>query len=300
MPCRIGSPVTPVADSKERIIVSKFSGLFKGMRVILKNRVERIKSAPFRDRLLEKPLSDDVYLVEFPKSGITWLMFLIGNTNELLSGSKLRMTFFNQHILIPDIHQLRSSNVRERTFNFPPFRFIKSHSKYNRNYIFVVYLMRNPFDVMLSYYHFRLEEGYSGTFAEFVKDKTYGISGWASHINSWLNEPDNAQSILFIRYEDLKKNAKAVLGNVYDNLGIEVSDDILEEAVGRASFARMKESEEKYRNLNPRYKMEFVRKGQVNSKDELMTDELRQYIRESSRDLLAKFYPEYVGGDKGH
>jgi hypothetical protein len=48
---------------------------------------------------------NDVFLVEFPKSGITWLSFLIANS--LLKNHDENVTFYNYHKYIADIHQLR-------------------------------------------------------------------------------------------------------------------------------------------------------------------------------------------------
>jgi len=244
--------------------------------------------------LLTTSFHNDVYLVEFPKSGVTWLSFLIGNINLMLSGMDVKMTFFNQHQYIMDIHQIRGNTIREKTASFPPFRFIKSHEKYNKSYFFVIYLIRNPFDVMVSYFIFMGYMGYKGTFNDFIRDDKYGIDAWKEHLNSWLNTQDDAQSFMLIKYEDLRKNPKKEIEKIYNNLGVSVNEEMYLKAIEYSNFESMKTTEEYYRKFNPRYKMVFVRKGKVNAKEELMSKETFDYIKIQANDILEKFYPEYL------
>jgi len=237
---------------------------------------------------------NDVFLVEFPKSGITWLIFLIGNINLLLSKMNIKITFYNHHQFVADIHQLRGNRIDSKIIPFPPYRFIKSHEKYNKEYNFVVYLMRNPFDVMVSYYRFMKYLGYNSDFINFVKDKRYGITSWVEHVDSWLETQDDAQSFMLLKYENLKKNPKSEIEKIYNNLGIDVNNKIYQQAIKYSNFDNMKISEKYYRDTNPRYKMIFVRKGAINSKEDIMTEEIYNYIKMRAKNILEKYYPEYL------
>ena len=54
----------------------------------------------------------------------------------------------------------------------------------------------------------------------------------------------------------------------------------------------MKESEEFYKKHNPNYTMDFVgSKGKI-AKEELITDEIRTYISEATKQELDLFYPD--------
>lgn len=77
------------------------------------------------------PRHDDVYIVELPKSGITWLSTIIANINLLESNEKIKITFYNVHQYIPDIHSSLNINYHP-LWSFPKFRFIKSHDTYNK------------------------------------------------------------------------------------------------------------------------------------------------------------------------
>ena len=105
-------------------------------------------------RLTSKQMrNDDIYLVSYPRSGNTWISFLITNVVKLYLNLNIEVNFFNMHTFIPDIHQSRDIPI---ALQFPPFRrIIKSHSSYNPFYKNIFLLVRDPRDVMVSYYYFR-------------------------------------------------------------------------------------------------------------------------------------------------
>lgn len=236
-------------------------------------------------------LHDDVYIVEFPKSGITWLSFLIGNINLMLSNMNIKLTFYNVHQIIIDTHQLRGSKIKSKVTSLPPYRFIKSHDEYDPNYLFVIYLIRNPFDVMLSYFKHMGYLGYSGNFNNFIRDENYGVNAWKNHIESWMGNQDIAQRFMFLRYEDLKNDTHKTIKRIYNNLGITVNDDIYSKAIEYSSFENMKNSEEYYRKTNPRYKMVFIRKGKIGG---IMNEDAHNFILENTISILKKYYPEFL------
>lgn len=255
---------------------------------VCKNYVSYLKN---RDALVKNPMHDDIYIVEFPKSGITWLSFIIGNAELLLSNKKNeKITFYNIHKYVPDVHQMRGSYARR----FLNRTFVKSHAEYNPSYYFVIYLMRNPFDVMVSYYNFMKNEGLTISFEEFVKNEKYGIQKWKNHVNSWMHKRDNAQRMHLIKYEDLMSDSEIVIRNLYKNLGIVVSDDILEKSLDNSSVTKMKLSENFLNNYNPNYHMAFVGKENKIPKSELMTDNIKGYIFSEAKDQIEEFYPDYV------
>src|ERR1700680_1912974 len=87
------------------------------------------------------PLISDLYLVEFPKFGVTWLSFILANINLLVAGESRLATYFNINDLIPDIQYSRDLPLPDH--RFPGFRIIKSHSPYNPSYKKVILLVRN-------------------------------------------------------------------------------------------------------------------------------------------------------------
>src|SRR5271154_483438 len=77
-------------------------------------------------------LPDDVFLVSYPKSGNTWIRFLLAN----LIFPEQPATFANIHRLVPD-----PTDSAKRDFDrLPRPRIIKSHDCYDPRYPRVIYV----------------------------------------------------------------------------------------------------------------------------------------------------------------
>lgn len=250
----------------------------------------------YKKYLPANPVHDNIYLVEFPKSGITWLSFLI--SNMFIGSEKEKPTFYNHHKYIPDVHQLRNHNVKNRVFNNYNSIFIKSHSMYNPYYYFVIYLMRNPFDVMLSYYYFMLKHDLNISFSSFVKHDRYGLKVWKKHVEGWLiKNKDLAQRIHLVRYENLIDDTETEIEKIFINLGIKINKAQISFAIENSSKDKMKLSESIYSENSPTYNksdLNFIRKGEKYQKDEIMTPEIRKYISKETENILKEFYPELI------
>jgi len=76
---------------------------------------------------VKNPQHNDVYVVEFPKSGVTWLSTILANMALISSGREEVASFTGLQIFVPDIHVTRDvGRVAHRTPNstrtmFPPF-----------------------------------------------------------------------------------------------------------------------------------------------------------------------------------
>lgn len=279
---------------KNNLIIDKFIKIFKFPKYILRNFKNFIKFQEYqeyRKNLPCDPKQDDVYLVAFPKSGITWLSFILANIYMQLTNKKESITFFNYPMYILDIGTLTNkmfiSNSMER-------RLIKSHGIYNPYYPIVIYLLRNPFDVIVSYYNFMRYMGYRDGFNEFVKSRQYGISSWSEHIKSWLYHETSAQRIYLIKYEDLQKDTFKEINNICINLGLNIDKNIIEKSIELSSLENMKDSEELYRQHNPNYTLPFMGKDRKIPKEKLLTDEIKNYILNETKKIIEKFYPSLI------
>ncbi len=240
--------------------------------------------------------NNDIFLVEFPKSGVTYLSFLIANALKKRNDEEI--TFYNHHKYIVDIHQLRGANISRNDCPLRGYRFIKSHSCHSRSYYFVIYILRNPFDVMISYYHFMASHGYNDSFENFLLSKKYGIQNWVNHVEGWLiKNKDLAQRVHLIRYEDLVSSPQHELASLFSNIGLIVDSKKIQEAIESSSRENMKKSEKVYETRNPIYKnsgMSFVRKGYANQKDTLLTEKARSIIYNSAYKIIQEFYSEMM------
>jgi len=70
-----------------------------GLKAFLKESVKYILNYQHCIATPTKQCHDDVWLVEFPKSGVTWFSFLVANVNLIKSGVEKEVTFLMSTIL---------------------------------------------------------------------------------------------------------------------------------------------------------------------------------------------------------
>jgi hypothetical protein len=242
------------------------------------------------------PRHDDFYIVEFPKSGVTWLSTILANAALIESGRPELASFAATRLFVPDIHTTR--DVGPVPYHRPPVRFIKSHAPFNPEYVFLIYLVRHPLNVMKSYYRFVREKGVEshGSFDSFCRSASKGVPAWRGHIRSWLTGPPISQRLHLCRYEDLRDDPMREISLISDNFGWNLSADTIRAAIDRSSMENMKKGEELYRSRNPRYKTTFV----GGAADFEVDPKTIAYIDRYCRDELALLgYHEGRGGEAG-
>lgn len=241
------------------MIFGKFKKLIRSQ---ISSNKKALQRAIYSEFLPEHPLHDDLYLVAFPKSGITWLSVLMANMHLKCSGLNVKASYYNIRDFVPDIHQTRA--LKTHILKFPGFRVIKSHSGYNPFYTKIIYLIRDPRDVMVSYYHFRKNLGlFDGNISDLIESGSFGINAWCRHVEGWFERTRTSQFINFVRYEDLHADPKDVIKRLYKLFGFHLSEDIFDYAVKNSTFSEMRKTEEYYSmsnlTLNPDFR--FQRKG---------------------------------------
>ncbi|KAJ1951887.1 hypothetical protein GGI12_006381, partial [Dipsacomyces acuminosporus] len=224
-----------------------------------------------------KTRGTDICFASYPKSGTTWLAYIL----VLLTGSK--------GAILSDSYdwvegQVGHPRTREELESLQSPRLFKSHMPYEmalggvpaKNPCKYIYVARNPKDVSVSFYHFirsiDIPDTYKGDwdtwFRMFVEDKVpYG--DWFNHVLSWWRHRD-CENILFLKYEDMKKDIDAELKKIASFIGVEVSHSKLEQIKEQIKFSSMKSNEYcvmKDTNLINK----FYRKGKVGSWKEMFT-----------------------------
>src|SRR3954464_1689718 len=148
--------------------------------------------------------SDDTFIVSYPRSGNTWTRFLIAN----LLHPEVEVGFANIDSFVPDTAAL-SSRALKRTRR--P-RVLKSHEYFDHRYPKVIYIVRDPRDVALSYYDFdrkyrHISDDYplERYIDEFVagKLKSSDWGTWGENVGSWTSTRGKRADFLLLRYEDM-------------------------------------------------------------------------------------------------
>jgi len=185
---------------------------------------------------------DDVFLVSFPKSGNTWTRFLIAN----LAHPDEKVGFENIHRLVPDpyVTWKREFDRMSRP------RIIKSHECFDPRYPRVMYIVRDPRDVVISQYHYhrkckKIEDGYPmDKFVDrFLAGQTCPHGSWGENVTTWLTSRHNDPRFLLLRYEDMVADPHREMTRVAKFLGVPADGNRVAQAVERSAADRMRKLE---------------------------------------------------------
>ncbi len=209
---------------------------------MLRNLIKEIKSRGVSQNSSPHFFDDDVFLVSYPKSGNTWLRFLLAN---YITGG--RVDLLQSNLIIPDVHY----NPQDITKTLNP-RIIKSHEPFTPKYKRAVYILRDGRDVAVSYFFYLKKFNilpdnitFSDYLDSFIGGKLDSFGGWGEHVAGWL---DGAESLLLIRYEDLHSNAANVLESVVRYCGLEYDEKKIIDSVSACSLSELRQIEIKQFN----------------------------------------------------
>jgi len=216
-------------------------------------------------------LPGDVFIVSYPKSGNTWTRFLVGN----LIYQDQPVTFANVERLLPSLYVHSDRKLRKLP------RILKSHDCFDPRYKTVIYIVRDPRDVLVSAYHYALKLGIipenqgiekvipsllDGTFnSGMLVNPSWG--SWYDNVASWLTMKDNRRFLL-LRYEDMLSDPERELVKVADFLSLSATPERLARAVRLSSADHMRDLEktqgaEWSLTKNTRPDIPFVRKARA-------------------------------------
>lgn len=197
-------------------------------------------------RLL-KTLPDDTFLVSYPKSGNTWLRFLVSN----LIQADPPVSLVGADSLIPAV-----DGKSKKYFNeMPTPRIIKSHYPFTETYKRVIYVVRDPRDVVMSQYHYQIKRGVldPGTPVEpfvgrFLAGDVCPYGSWGENVGSWLATRRGTSQFLLVRYEDMQADILKETERIADFIGIAPDPTRFATAIERSSAKRMRELEKAERD----------------------------------------------------
>jgi Sulfotransferase domain len=184
---------------------------------------------------------DDTFVVSYPRSGNTWTRFLIAN---LVHADK-DVSFANIEKLIPDTSS-QSNRALKAT---PRPRIIKTHEYFDHRYPKIIYIVRDPRDVVLSYYDFQrkymqIDDQYplDRYVDDFVNGKliSIGWGTWGENVASWMSTRGRQNNFLLLRYEDMMRDTARELDRIARFMGIDPTAGRLQRAIDRSSADRMR------------------------------------------------------------
>lgn len=203
-----------------------------------------------------------VWIASYPKSGNTWVRFLVANLfyRPITESAALQA-------LVPDIHvgvnagHLRGDNTR----------FIKTHWKYHQKMplredtVGVVYIVRHPMQVIVSnlnYFLLRKGEDYFNASERRQADiKTsyvelfiehggspewidHGMGSWLENVATWHNK-DMPFPVYFARYEDMKRDPAEFVAGLCRFFHQEKTENEIATAIAASSFESLRAMEDR-------------------------------------------------------
>ena len=186
-----------------------------------------------------------ILMYGYPKSGNTWLRFLIYNYFSLLKNNSL-----NNTITYDTLNRLQN-NVLDRGNTFIPdsdFPLLyRTHKSYFRSYDlfdYKIFIHRNPMDTLISAYHF-----YKNRDMPFSDEKKsvrrdmqdinfyvrYKLDSWIKFYYISIKHSDFA-----INYSHLKSNPSFLLSSLIDDIGWVKNDILINRSVFLSSFDNIK------------------------------------------------------------
>lgn len=256
----------------------------------------RIKNRINLRRAIRK---SDIFLVGHPKSGNTWLAFMLAVILE--KDREARVNISNVGEFIPTIHNSDISIDKYRKLHSPRI-FRTEAPNYPEAYPKTIYIVRDPRSVLLSYYHHCVHDTgrTDWPISDFVDEilATGCIQSleptlirWDHQVESWLKRAKH-QPVILVKYEDLKNDCERTLQQLSNFLGLDYETDLLELAVERGDFSRMRKDEKKFGAESfPGEKGKrgfFVRKGKIDSWKEEMPAEVIEKIEQTFYPVMKK------------
>ncbi|TYO96058.1 sulfotransferase domain-containing protein [Geothermobacter ehrlichii] len=235
---------------------------------------------------------DDIFIVSYPKSGNTWVRFLVANVVY----KDRQVNFGSIERLVPDIYQ--HSDFFIRCVSRP--RFIKSHEYFDPRYKRVLYIVRDPRDVVVSYWYYKvkireIKDGFPmDEFVDrFVSGDLDPFGSWGDNVGSWLGARKYSSNFMLVRYEDLSSDPVLVTKKIVQFFGLARNEKDIISAVNNSSINHMKDLEKKDgQNWKPMKKarsdIPFVRQGSVGGWKNVLSDVSVAKIENSWRELLVE------------
>ncbi|XP_050437126.1 luciferin sulfotransferase-like isoform X2 [Adelges cooleyi] len=179
-----------------------------------------------------------------------------------------------------------------------PYKLLPTKLKDQSTKAKIVYVARNAKDTCLSYFHHcRLLEGYKGNFDDFCKlftSDSLCFSPFFDHLLGYW-EQRNDPRVLFLKYEDMKRDLRSVIRRTGKFLGKDLADDQVLALEDHLSFESMKNNRavnyEPVIEINKTYNLidadgSFMRSGKVGGGKEKMSQEFVKLFDEWEGECL--------------
>uniref|UniRef100_A0A8C5R6N1 Sulfotransferase n=1 Tax=Leptobrachium leishanense TaxID=445787 RepID=A0A8C5R6N1_9ANUR len=245
---------------------------------------------------------DDILISTYPKSGTTWMQEIVdqvmNNGDEVIC----RRAPLYERVPFIELMGMMKPSMEEVNARPSP-RAIKTHlpiqlvpSSFWEHNCKVIYVARNARDTITSYFHFdhmAVIHPDPGTFEEYIERFMVGNVAWGSwydHVKGYWDE--KSKPILYVFYEDLKKDLLGEVRKVAKFLEKDLAEDVLKKIAHSSSFEQMKNNPMANNADFPAYVLDptlgrFMRKGTVGDWKTHFTPEQSKRFEENYHEQMS-------------
>ena len=269
------------------------------------------------------------WLASYPKSGNTWFRIFLANylakNNEVISLNEINTgSIASSRVMFDDVSALASSDLLQSEINmlrpdiyreFSMGLNVNSYNKVHDTYSLiddkpmfpeeisagVIYFVRNPLDVVISYAnHSSIEidksiAAINNDNHKLAKSKKslnnqleQELGSWSYHVKSWTEQ--NKIPVFVMKYEDMLVDTYNVFKNALAFLKLDFDEKKFTKAIENSSFKVLTELEEKEGFKEKPIKTEkFFKTGKSGNWEKLLNKEQIELIIEKNNEQMLKF-----------
>ena len=246
----------------------------------------------------------ETLIVSIPKSGRTWLRYLLASYFTKLEGVPFHFTAESTSVSFPyfthDLWEHKTTNhpwdkLRGKHLIPEPIRSDKPK----------ILLSRDLRDVSVSMF-FQLvkrEQLFEGEMSEMLRDKIFGIEAIVNIINEWNHSWSGRPNFMTWSYEEAKEDPEKAFGEVVKFLDKRpLNVGVLREAIAESDFSKMKKAEAnnavQNKALTPGDVKDAesfkVRRGKVHGFTDYLSSQDVEFIEQACQNLPQEWRPLFI------
>lgn len=244
--------------------------------------------------------NDDVFICAYPKAGTHW----VWEISKMLTRGKPEYDPLPKESSMLEFHypeefeEMTSPRVLNTHlwYKHLPKKAIEKSSK-------VIFIQRNPKDVIVSYYHHKkaFYSNYPYTFEQFIhqfQTQSELLHNWFSYTLDWEKNIELKKSSIFpLYYEDIKDDPVREITKIAKYLEVNYEEKLIEDIAERCNFQNMKKANDEVKvdmhapKGSDEKKSRFMyRKGQVG--------DWKNYFTVAQSETFDEYFRKWMSGSK--